>query len=520
MSSHDSIKIRYAYKLAGTLFSTLSTGVQMLLVPKAIGIFEFGRFEYVNSVTSYLFIALTLSVPSAQSIWIARKKRTNLSIETNLTFGFYILVGICIFLAVSVMQLTGTLHVFWPDINIKVVLLGIFLGLTFFLNQNFDRVADAKALTRKLEIIKLFQVTVRFVVIISFIYLKKLTLLNYLGILAAHSLVFSLVKLSWLKKINVLKRFQRKKNKKRIRIIQLGYLTYVKKYITPLIFYSTIVFMYTYWDKWLLQFISGSYEQAIFGIASRASLINTAFTSAFIPIVMREFSQAHASRKIAHTQKMFHYITFVQGFAAVISMGFMLTTSELLSLVIENPTRAHVITFTLMAFYPIHQVYGQFFSTYYLSSDRTSMLTKINSVSIFISIPVSYFLLAPKDMLLPGLNLGSLGIAVKQVVLQLFSTNILLIFILKHIKIPYSKFFTEQFILLLLSLGIVVLGFYISDFKPSAGYNAIAREIGVSEKYTGISYTLLFKLFFVMVPLMVFAVFGGLIYRNKIKVAV
>jgi len=73
-----------------------------------------------------------------------------------------------------------------------------------------------------------------------------------------------------------------------------------------------------------------------------------------------------------------------------------------------------------------------------------------------ISIITSYFLLAPKSLTIPGLNLGSAGLSLKMVIVQIFEVNVLLFFNSKYIKIPFDWKYQFNVLFLLISLGFLI----------------------------------------------------------------
>ena len=78
-----------------------------------------------------------------------------------------------------------------------------------------------------------------------------------------------------------------------------------------------------------------------------------------------------------------------------------------------------------MLLYPIHQTLGQICGTMYYASGETKPSATISIVFMIISIPLSYALLASTSAVIPGLDLGSFGLALKMVVLQFLNVNVL-----------------------------------------------------------------------------------------------
>ena len=68
----------------------------------------------------------------------------------------------------------------------------------------------------------------------------------------------------------------------------------LKKYLNyclPLIPYSWITFAYIFIDRWLLQYYSGSVEQAYYSVAAQFAAIALIFTTSILRIFWKEISE-------------------------------------------------------------------------------------------------------------------------------------------------------------------------------------------------------------------------------------
>ena len=90
-----------------------------------------------------------------------------------------------------------------------------------------------------------------------------------------------------------------------------------------------------------------------------------------------------------------------------------------------------VWTFGVLLIYPVYHALAATTSALYFASQKSMMRAKIGIIFLSIHILVTYFVLAPGDAWLPGLELGSYGIALKLVILQIISTNVLIWWISK-----------------------------------------------------------------------------------------
>ena len=73
-----------------------------------------------------------------------------------------------------------------------------------------------------------------------------------------------------------------------------------------------------------------------------------------------------------------------------------------------------------------------------------------------LSIIVSYFMIAPNNLLIPGLNMGATGLALKMVLCLLIEVNLTIYFVAKYLEIPFKYLFQFNVLFFLLPLSFCV----------------------------------------------------------------
>jgi len=110
---------------------------------------------------------------------------------------------------------------------------------------------------------------------------------------------------------------------------------------------------------------------------------------------------------------------------AIISCFMVPWAKEIVTFLLGNAYKESWAIFAIMLLYPIHQSMGQVNATMFLACSRTKAYSAISIIGQVISIPVSYILIASsEDILIPGLELGAFGLAIKMVVLNILLVNI------------------------------------------------------------------------------------------------
>jgi hypothetical protein len=106
-----------------------------------------------------------------------------------------------------------------------------------------------------------------------------------------------------------------------------------------------------------------------------------------------------------------------------------------------------------MLLYPVHQSLGQITGIMFRATGQTKTHSKIGIFSMAISIPITYLFLAPSSSLIPGLHLGALGLAIKMVICQLVTVNLMTFFVAKYINMSFDWIHQINSLLLLLPMG-------------------------------------------------------------------
>ena len=135
---------------------------------------------------------------------------------------------------------------------------------------------------------------------------------------------------------------------------------------------------------------------------------------------------------------------------AVCLGAFFFFQSDKVSIIMGGESfKGAAVPVALMSLYPIHQTYGQLNSAVYFATGRTKLYRNVGLSIALLGLLVTYLFLAPKEQL--GLNLGSAGLALKMVLVQIIGQNIILWFNTKLLNISFIKMLGHQ----LLSIFII-----------------------------------------------------------------
>jgi O-antigen/teichoic acid export membrane protein len=450
----QSFKAKYASKLITNFFGLLLGVLVTLIIPKTLGAESYGKYEFIVTNFRTIIAFLTFSIPTAFFVWVSMKhQKINISYLTGIHLYGILGVSVLLLLLISISIIFNFQHILWPEIENNLIYFGCLFSLGFFLIEFFTYISDGVGLTITTEIIKATHKLVRGLFII---------LLLVMGILTLKSFIISDILLYLLFIALILGVILKKK----ILTIELlypwkidklefsEYRHFSKGYVLPLIYLTFATFFQELFDRWFLQWVGGSVEQGFFGLSFRLSALAIIFTSAATPILMREFAIAYDRNDFQQLKKLFDKRSLFLFISIITAFFFAFNVDEIIDLLGKEEYQNARIPILLMAFYPVHQTLGQINGSFLMSTGKTKLYSSISIVAQLAGIPVTFLLINSTDSFLPGLQLGSLGLVIKMLAVQLIATNVQLFFISKMIQGSFISWTFNQ--VKLLGVGYII----------------------------------------------------------------
>jgi len=242
-----------------------------------------------------------------------------------------------------------------------------------------------------------------------------------------------------------------------------------REYCVPLVTLSLVGFAYDFSDKWMLQRFGGANQQGFYQVAYLLASISILATTSTLNIFWKETAEATKLKDTERVHRIFRKVSrglFM--FGAVLS-GFLIPWSaQIISVFLGKAYSPAGAVLTLMLLYPVHQSLGQIAGTMLLAGERTKQYLTVSAIFMLISLPISYLLQAPAEgMLVPGLNLGAVGMAVKMVGLNVISVNVLLWVIARNYGWKFD------FLYQVVGLGAMLLGGYLAKLAMAGVFTGM-----------------------------------------------
>ena len=228
------------------------------------------------------------------------------------------------------------------------------------------------------------------------------------------------------------------------------------RYCLPLIPYAWLCFAYELADRWLLQHYAGSVQQAYYSVAFQFGAIVAIATSSILNILWKEIAEAYQQNNHERIAVLYQQVSRGLFFVAAAGAGFLTPWAEdILRVTLGAAYIGGATTLMIMFLYPLHQSMGQIGGAIAYATGRISAYVKLGMVFMASSIVAAYFILASSDAPLPGLQLGSLGLASKMVVMQILSVNLLAYYLARSLEIKFDWLFQPVVILACLCSGLL-----------------------------------------------------------------
>lgn len=478
----DTLRKRYAFKLSANFISSGISAVIQLMVPRSLGPAVYGNFGFMTA----FFDNVINSVDVGSSYWFYTKLSQKKE-DKKILFFYRMVMAVIIFLVlgfVFIATITDINQKIWIDQNKQIIYLAVIYSIMFWVLHINTRIMDAYGLTVNAEKARIIQRIIALCIILVLFVLQKLNLVTFF---AYHYFIIALLLLFYA----VIARrsgypiyYMAKINKEEGKY----YLKDLYKYIYPLAIYTVVGLVVGILDRWLLQKFGGSIQQGYFTLSFKISAIISLFTVSMTPLLMREFSIAFGKKDIKNMRTMFRrYLPVMYALAAYLSCFVAAQYDKIVLIVGGNQYKEAGLVLMIMAFFPIHQTYGQLTSTIYYATGQTKLYRNIGIAGLALGLPMVYFLLAPGSIF--GLDMGAVGLAIKMVIVNIVTVNIWLYFNTRFLKLSFGKFLLHQLGSVAIMIAAALLSRLGTDRIPHIGSNVILAFL-----FSGVVYTIILVL--------------------------
>jgi len=418
-------------KLFANIVNGLINIILVAIVPKALGPIAFGQFSYLQQFFSQIVGFLDAGTSMAFFTKLSANHRRSELITFYFIYSFIILVFMTLF--IYTVKGLGYTDSMFPNIPDQYLYVGMGLGFLTWFTQIYIKISDAYALTTSVELLKITHKILTMLLLLYFV--------NYLVFdLWAY---FHFNYLAFISFILIISLFFIRKSifTKSLLTFNLQFYQLIKEFVIysyPIFLFSIVGIGVGLFDIWLLQKMSGSSETGFYNLAYSIASMCFLFTSAMTPIITREFSKSYEKQDIKHIIRLFHrYIPMLYSIAAFFAIFISFQSENLIHIFTDAKFKNAAFALVVMAFYPIHQTYGQLTGSLFFATGQTNTYKNIGLISSLIGLPLTF-------LFLYIFQLGALGLAWKIVIVQIIAVNLQLYFNCKFLEISITPFLKHQ----------------------------------------------------------------------------
>jgi O-antigen/teichoic acid export membrane protein len=427
----DSLKKRYTLKLVSNIVNGLINIVLVAIVPKALGPVAFGQFNYLQQFFSQLISFLDAGSSMAFFTKLSAKTDRRELIVFYGVFTFFLLILLLIVgFGIHFFDLS---HQFLPDIPVEYIYFGLWFGFLTWVTQVYTKISDAFALSVSVELIKSTHKIISMLLLVGLVYSVVLDLSFYFYFHYASLLSFLL--------LITLLFMQKGIFTKSLWTVQVNYSSLIQEFVhfcSPLLVFNIVGILAGLFDIWLLQTLGGSVQSGFYGLAYSIAAMCFLFTSAMTPIITREFAKYYEQHELENIKKLFYrYIPMLYSVSAYFAVFIAFQSEKLVGIFTDEKFKEASIVLMVMAFYPIHQTYGQLSGSLFFATNKTRLYKNIGIIASVIGVILTLIFLYV-------LKLEALGLAWKMVLVQILSVTIQLYFNCKFLDISMKYFITHQ----------------------------------------------------------------------------
>lgn len=463
-----SVRVRFVSTLIANILRFTMSMFSGMFVARALGPSSFGDFNFLLSSFASINILFEMGTSSAFFTFISRKKRSS---RFHRYYAAWVAIQFIASLALATVLLPEVLRQkIWLGHSRGIVLLALFAS--FGTNQLWQTVSSTGESVRATIVVQLYNLGIAFVylsMIVVLIKTSSLSVSSLFAITAIEYAVFSAFLVRRLKPMLIDPDLDEKITAKSI-------VAEFWAYCHPLAVFSLVNFLYIFTDNWLLQRYGGATEQGYYSIGMRFTYFSSIATASMLQVFWKEIAEASESGDDENIRALTYKVTRILYITSAVMSCFLIPFSRELLVWLAGPSyEKAAFSLSVLLLYPLHQSLGQVGLTMLLGLGMTGIYRNYGISVMLISIPITFFVLAPANAVfgIGGLGLAANGMALKTVGISIIGVNVMMWLIARARKWEFYISYQIAGVGILLSLA------YASKFAAGWMLGAVLPSVSI-----------------------------------------
>jgi O-antigen/teichoic acid export membrane protein len=429
----DSFGKRYAFKLLANVSGIIIGLISFCIVPRALGPKHFGDYSFLTNVYTQVINFLDMRASTCLYIKLSQNK------EDRNIIPFYSLFGILIIiiLLISTWIITSNqsmMNNLLPDQERLFVYMAVVLTMIMFIQEQLSKIMDSYGLTVFCEKNRLYMRVANLLLIVVYFYFLTLNLKIYFLLNIISWILFILIILYYLKKINVV--FSPVKDS----LVIKEYAKVFSHYCAPLVAYMIIGFLSDYFDRWILQKYGGSIQQGYYAFAFNISNISMIAVSSIFILFTRELSVSFGKNDIRSLAKLFDaYVPSLYLFVTYLSCFFFFQADNIIHMFGGESYKSASFALKILSIYPLVSTYSMMSGSIIYATERTVIFRNLSLILAPLGALTSIILISP----IVGMNLGAAGLGIKNLSVEFISVVVILFINARYLNVSFKKYFYQ-----------------------------------------------------------------------------
>jgi len=475
--NNNSIKARFGISIITNILRSGLSFITGMIIARNLGPENYGNYSFL--IGSFIAIRQIVELGTSTAFYTFISQKT----RSYNFYLYYIIWQLFQFLVVLLL-----ITALFPDQLIAIIwkghdrsLIAIAFISSFLINHAWHTVVSIGESLRKTIIIQLSNLFIAvFHLLFIYIAISVYTIsVRNLLILIIVEYLFAIIITPYFLRNNEISKNQ-KPDSKLNEIIKEYFV-----YCSPLVIFSVFSFIYEFSDRWLLQNYGGSVQQGYYAIAYKFTIISLIATTSMVKVFWKEIAEAYKQKNNKKIKRLYQKSTRILFFIGCVISCFLIPWSKnIVNIFLGSDYKYAWLPLSIMFCYPLHQSLGQITSVLFMAIEKTKEYVLISNIFLILSIPITYFMVAPSSAIIPGLGMGATGIAIKMVALQFININIQIFWLAKYFKWEFDWAYQ------LINISSLLILSYISKIICNTGINIlnVGTNIYLIIFLTGIIY--------------------------------